>query len=86
MLRLACKYKTQAFTTGTGKIRVGCASVLNTCLFKISTSVSGSNNRYRYFSVSAKKKLSILSSTEPGSSTFVKLAYAISVLQYFSID
>mmetsp|Transcript_6477 Transcript_6477/g.8764 ORF Transcript_6477/g.8764 Transcript_6477/m.8764 type:complete len:116 (-) Transcript_6477:1821-2168(-) len=50
----------------TGNTRVGCASVLNTCLFKMSTSVSGSNNKYRYLSVSAKKKLSILSSTEPG--------------------
>lgn len=45
----------------TGKIRTGCASVLNTCLFSRSMGVSGSNSRYIYFIVSAKKKVSILS-------------------------
>ena len=38
------------------------ASVVNTCLFKMSTSLSGSCNKYRYLRVSAKAKLSILSS------------------------
>lgn len=42
-------------------ISSGCASVLKTCFLSTSISVSGSCNRNEYFSVSAIKKLSILS-------------------------
>ena len=47
----------------------GCASVLNTC-FDISTTLSSLKRRYKYFVVSPRKKLSILSSFEDGLFTF----------------
>mmetsp|Transcript_6170 Transcript_6170/g.7632 ORF Transcript_6170/g.7632 Transcript_6170/m.7632 type:complete len:85 (-) Transcript_6170:648-902(-) len=67
--------------------RSGCASVLKTCLFKISISDSVSNNKYKYLSVSAKKKLSVLSlGCKSTSVTSSYSPYPNAVLQYFSID
>lgn len=56
-------------------------------LFKISISESSSYNKYKYFNVSAKKKLSILFfGCVLGTLTSAYSPYAIFVLQYFSMD
>lgn len=62
----------------------GWASVLNTFFVK-STTLSSLNNKYKYFAVSAKKKLSARSSTEFKRSTFSRCPYPYVVLQFLSI-
>src|SRR5258706_10603218 len=61
---------------------IGCASVLNTTLSKSSVLV-GAKSRYEYLSVSAKKKLSMLSRFSLVRTSF-SAANPASVLQYFT--
>src|SRR4051795_12380141 len=62
-----------------GAVLRGCASVLKMCVFKSRVSC-GANSRYRYFIVSARKKLS-MSSRLVFRPTFFSAAYATSVRQ-----
>ena len=57
------------------KVRNGCASVLKTT-WSNGNNESSENNKYEYFNVSARKKVSILSSSTTGTwLTFLMIAY-----------